>query len=84
NVDLNKLETECLSMIREIRLPALIIHGQLDTLVPISEAKLLFEQLGSLQKKIEVIPYADHNNIIYVGLQSYFKAIYDFVFTSPK
>ncbi|NSW83823.1 MAG: alpha/beta hydrolase [Syntrophothermus sp.] len=84
NIDLNKLETECLSMIRDIRLPALIIHGQLDTLVPLSEAKLLFEQLGSLQKKIEVIPYADHNNIIYVGLQSYFKAIYDFVFTSPK
>ncbi len=79
---LDRLENECLSVVRSIKLPALIIHGQLDALVPIAEARILFEELGSEQKKLEVIPYADHNNIMFVGLQTYFKAIYHFVYSS--
>ncbi len=66
--------------IRSIKLPALIIHGECDSLIPLSEATTLYEEIGSQEKRLVIIPGADHNDIMLLGVEQYFAAIRDFVF----
>lgn len=65
--------------IRAIRLPALIIHGELDELVPLATALALHELLAETRRELVVIPGAGHNDIVYAGLAEYFEAIAGFV-----
>jgi uncharacterized protein len=78
-VDLEKIDRECLQMIEEISLPSLIIHGEGDTLVPIRNARDLFEHLGTREKELLAIPSATHNDVLIVGFRDYFKSIQRFV-----
>ena len=78
-IDLRAIEEERLTMIREISLPALIIHGEEDNLVPLQEGKDLYQFLGSPRKKLVVIPNADHNSVMFHGLEAYFKSIREFL-----
>lgn len=78
-VDFTPLEEECLRKARSIDLPSLIIHGEYDTLVPLKEAKDLYENLGTGQKEQVIIPHAEHNNIIFVGGETYFGTLKNFV-----
>ena len=66
-------------MVREITTPVLIIHGEYDTLVPLEEAETLIEQIGSDEKELFVIPGANHNDIMFVGLKQYFEVIKKFI-----
>ena len=77
--DLSELEDECRRMAESIKLPSLIIHGEHDRLVPLSQGKDLYESLGSEQKEFVVIPEAGHNDIMYVNPGKYMGAIKDFV-----
>ncbi len=63
-------------------LPALVIHGEADSLVPLQEAETLYALLGSEKKELTVIPWADHNSLIFEGEEEYFSAIRGF--TSRK
>jgi alpha-beta hydrolase superfamily lysophospholipase len=78
-LDLEPLERERMAVLREISLPALIIHGELDMLVPLQEGKDLFETLGSSMKKLVVIPGGDHNTLMFAGLKQYFAEIREFI-----
>jgi len=82
-VNLPQFDQECLDLVKNISLPALVIHGQDDIIVPVGEAIDLFEHLGTAQKKLIIIPDAGHNDIMYIGLRQYFEAIQKFVFDSP-
>ncbi len=73
--DLERIDRQCLERIGEISLPSLIIHGEEDTLVPLQNAKELYEHLGSREKKLLVIPSADHNDVLIVGFRDYFNAL---------
>jgi hypothetical protein len=64
---------------RSITLPILIIHGEWDSIMPLSEAIKLYQDIGSRQKRLEIIPGADHNDIMLVGMEQYFSAIREFV-----
>ncbi len=74
-IDLASIDLQCLEMVREITAPVLIIHGEYDTLVPLEEAETLSEQIGSNEKELIIIPGANHNDIMFVGLKQYFEAI---------
>jgi pimeloyl-ACP methyl ester carboxylesterase len=74
-VNLEKIDQECLEMIEKIFIPTLIIHGERDTLVPLQEARDIWNHLGTDKKELLVIPEANHNDIMLVGLQKYFDAI---------
>jgi fermentation-respiration switch protein FrsA (DUF1100 family) len=76
---LTDLEKTISSQIRSVTLPALVIHGERDSLIPSSEATALYEEIGSPQKRLVIIPGADHNDILMVGVDQYFAAIKDFV-----
>ncbi len=78
-VDLRAIHQECLERIETISLPTLIIHGEKDTLVPLSEARAIYEHLGSPTKELLIIPGATHNDILYVGIEAYFEALHKFV-----
>jgi fermentation-respiration switch protein FrsA (DUF1100 family) len=57
----------------------LIIHGEQDNLVPLQEARDLYALLGTTHKKLVIIPMADHNNIMFAGLDLYLDAIQRFI-----
>jgi uncharacterized protein len=61
--------------IRSITLPALLIHGEIDILVPPATAEALRDLLVSTSPTLEVIPRAGHNDLLWVGRPQYFKAI---------
>ena len=66
--------------IQSIALPALVIHGAEDTLIPVDAGVALHEELGSHEKELVIIPGAGHNDIMMVGAEQYFSAIEKFVF----
>jgi uncharacterized protein len=78
-MDLEKIDQACLQQIEKIKIPALIIHGERDSLVPLQNAKDLFEHLGTEQKELMVVASAEHNDIMEVGLDKYFESLRRFV-----
>jgi len=66
--------------VRSITLPTLILHGEHDSLIPVAEAKDLFENAGAEKKRLVIINWADHNDIMLVGMERYFAEIKKFVF----
>ena len=65
--------------IRSIRLPALMLHGETDDLVPLDRAAELYDLLAGTQRELVVIPGAGHNDILWRGQRQYFEAIRSFV-----
>jgi hypothetical protein len=65
--------------LRSIFKPTLIIHGEQDSLIPVDEARELYENSGAKEKRLVIIPSADHGDLFMVGKEQYFKAIREFV-----
>jgi alpha-beta hydrolase superfamily lysophospholipase len=78
-VGLQKIDQECLERIKKIFLPTLIIHGEQDSLVPLENAKDIYQHLGTQEKKLLIIPSATHNDIMLVGFKGYFNALQEFI-----
>ncbi len=76
---LEKIDQECLERIKKIFLPTLVIHGNQDSLVPLENAKVIYQHLGTREKRLLVIPSATHNDIMIVGFKDYFNAIQQFI-----
>jgi len=68
-----------LELIRKILIPALILHGEYDQIVPVEEGRSLYETIGTKDKRLVIIPGVDHNTIMSGGMHRYFKALTDFV-----
>jgi len=62
-----------------IALPALIIHGQDDVLIPASDAHGLHRHCASPDKRLVLIPHAGRNDLMMVGKKPYMEAIKQFV-----
>jgi len=78
-LELESIERERLNLIQKISLPALILHGERDSLIPLQEGKDLFSQLGSTKKEMVIIPRADHNTILFAGMKQYLDAVEKFI-----
>ncbi|MEM7254723.1 MAG: alpha/beta hydrolase [Pseudomonadota bacterium] len=61
--------------LRRISLPTLIIHGQRDDLVPVSQAHWLAETLGDSVWESLLVDGAGHNDLLWVDARGYFDAI---------
>ncbi|NEO28622.1 MAG: alpha/beta hydrolase [Kamptonema sp. SIO4C4] len=65
-------------------LPTLILHGEEDQLIPISEAEELYSCCASDDKFLIRIPQAGHNTVMVVGMAEgkpiYFDALQRFIF----
>lgn len=78
-LDLSAIDAESRRRAAQIKLPALIIHGRADSLVPFSQAEELHRCLGSESRELVPIPGAEHNDVIFVDRERYFGAIAGFV-----
>jgi len=77
--NLSPLEIAYRQIAEGIKLPALVIHGEWDRLVPPEQGRELFQALGSEEKTHVIIPGADHNDIMFVDSRKYMDAIAGFV-----
>ncbi|MBF0154426.1 MAG: alpha/beta fold hydrolase [Magnetococcales bacterium] len=69
--------------IRQTTLPTLIIHGEEDWIIPVTDAHTLAEQSPARHKKLLIIPGAGHNDLMLVGLREYFQAIGGLIHDTP-
>ena len=67
--------------VRHVRKPTLIIHGQYDQLISVQEGEELYRNSGAQEKRILVVPGADHNDVMIVKQSLYFGTIEEFVKT---
>ena len=67
--------------LRSVYKPTLIIHGEYDTIVPLGEGEELYNNSGAKDKQFLVVPNADHNDLMILGKEHYFKAIEQIVKT---
>ena len=65
--------------VRSISMPALVIHGEVDTLAPHEEAASMYDEMTSVNKRMLTIKGAGHNDLLYRGITEYFAAIKEFV-----
>ena len=82
NFPVQQFDQDCLDMLKSITLPALILHGDMDHIVPYKEGLYIHENLSSTEKKMITISNAGHNDIMYMGMKKkqYFEPIKDFIF----
>lgn len=73
------LEDDYHAKFYSIDIPALVIHGEWDELAPLSDAVDMHDKFKTRDKRLEIIPNAGHNDLMYVGYQQYFSAIRDFI-----
>jgi alpha-beta hydrolase superfamily lysophospholipase len=64
---------------RSIRIPTLLIHAAEDHLIPLHEAEELLQLSAAEEKRLVVIPRADHNTLMMVGRERYFQEIEEFI-----
>jgi len=65
---------------RSVTLPTLILHGEHDTLIPTVEAHDLYNNAAASQKRLVIIDGANHNDIMMVGAERYFREIRELIF----
>jgi alpha-beta hydrolase superfamily lysophospholipase len=71
-----------LKKIQSISIPTLIIHSQYDHIIPLDEGMQLHNASGAKEKELVIIPNANHNDLMMVGIDQYFEAIERFVFAN--
>ena len=65
--------------IRQVHKPTLIIHGEYDQIISVKEGEELYGNSGAQDKRLLIIPGADHNDVMMVKQSLYFDTIEKFV-----
>ena len=68
-----------LEKIARVEKPTYILHAQHDQIIPVSQAEGLQSACGARSKEFQMIPGADHNNILALTGKLYFQAISQFL-----
>ena len=68
-----------LQKIKELLKPVLILHAQNDQIIPLEDAAALHAECGATGKELQMIPGADHNNILEKTGRIYFEVVAQFV-----
>ncbi len=69
--------------IARVTKPTLIIHGQRDQLIPLTDAEVLMSYAAAHKRRLLVVPGADHNDIMYRCGEAYFETVREF-FLGPR
>ena len=65
--------------IRGFSKPTLVIHAEKDHIIPFSDGRALYEASPAENKRFLAIPGANHNDILFRGLQEYMGAINELI-----
>ncbi|MCI0849241.1 MAG: alpha/beta hydrolase [Chloroflexi bacterium] len=76
----SELEEAYRAKAASISIPVLVIHGEVDALVPLADAEEMFRSFASTNKKMLTVAGAGHNDLLFKGMDEYFTAIRDFIF----
>lgn len=68
-----------LDKMASVTVPTLVIHGQEDWIIPVTDGRALFQVCPAPTKRMVEIPHAGHNDLLMVGQREYFGAIRDLV-----
>lgn len=68
-----------LEKIKKYKKPFLIIHADMDEIIPFSQADIMFVESGSYNKDLFKVNGAGHNNVISIARDHYFSRIRDFI-----
>lgn len=79
SIGLDEFEKASLERLGSVALPALIMHGEWDEVIPFEQGQVLFDNIGSTDKELVAIPRAGHNDIMITGMEQYFTSISRFV-----
>lgn len=64
---------------KSIKVPVLMVHGEVDKNIPPFHGKRIFENLGSSQKQFHEAKGAAHANVWITGSDAYFNVVEDFL-----
>jgi alpha-beta hydrolase superfamily lysophospholipase len=68
-----------LEKMKKVSLPVLVIHGEEDEVIPLSDGLDLYRVAATEDKELLLVPNAGHNTLLLYGLREYLKAINSFV-----
>ena len=68
-----------LEKIKQYKNPFLIIHADMDEIIPFSQADIMFVESKSYNKDLFKVNGAGHNNVISIARDHYFSRIRDFI-----
>ena len=73
----NKREEEvsAIPLMKNIKIPTLIIHGENDIIIPVKNGYALYEYAASEKKQLLIIPQAGHNDLLLIGFRKYLDAV---------
>ncbi|MFX0087252.1 MAG: alpha/beta hydrolase [Candidatus Hodarchaeota archaeon] len=77
-------EASALPLVKKIKIPFLLIHGENDIIIPLSDGISLYNTIASETKEILIIPQAGHNDLLLMGPEDYMEAIREIIFQSSK
>jgi fermentation-respiration switch protein FrsA (DUF1100 family) len=61
--------------IRQVTRSCLIIHAEQDHIIPAGDGRALYDACGAANKRLLMIPGANHNDLLYVGYAAYMDAV---------
>jgi pimeloyl-ACP methyl ester carboxylesterase len=61
--------------ISDFQKPTLVIHGQNDEIIDVSEARVLYERCPAKDKQLLVVQHAGHNDLFYEGESAYLNSL---------
>lgn len=64
-----------LDKIRRVIRSSLIIHAERDHIIPASDGQALYDACGAANKRLLMIPRANHNDLLHVGFEDYMNAV---------
>lgn len=68
-----------LEKMKRVSLPVLVIHGEEDEVIPLSDGLDLYKVAVTEDKELLLVPNAGHNTLLLYGLKEYLKAVKSFV-----
>jgi len=68
-----------LEKVKLVKSPLLVIHGEMDEIIPLSDGMDLYNCASSVSREILIIPGAGHNTLMLYGLEEYLNAVVSFV-----
>ena len=61
--------------IRRVTRSTLVIHAERDHIIPATDGQALYDACGAANKRLLMIPRANHNDLLHVGFDAYMNAV---------
>ncbi len=68
-----------LKKVAQIEMPLLVIHGEIDSLIPVANGQALYDASGAAHRRILRVRGAGHNDLLMVAAEQYFDAVAAFI-----